>query len=313
MQKKEYVTVITLAKKFNLEILYRGKTSNKIMIPSLNRTGIELASKKIVFSNIISAVLWSGNESKFLDQLKTPAKIKEAMTNVLKLNPPVIIVTKAFHHKEILLKVAKKYTTSVLNSEMPSSQLYVTVAAWINEQLAKYTTLHGTLVNIYGTGVLLLGKSGVGKSEVAMELVKKGHIFVADDAIDVANIAGRLLGKPNAVANNFIEVRGLGILNIPKMFGVEKTQTSSNVDVIIELVTDDNVNSQIFERIGNECHYQYIEKARISYYKLPISPGRKMSDLIESAVVDFKLKQRGYNSGQDFITNYNRLNKDERK
>jgi HPr kinase/phosphorylase len=159
--------------------------------------------------------------------------------------------------------------------------------------------------------VLLTGKSGIGKSEVAMELIKKGHIFVADDAIDVANIAGRILGKPNAIANNFIEVRGLGILNIPKMFGVEKTQTSSNIDVVIELVRDDDVNSQIFERIGNENRYQYIEKAKVSYYKLPISPGRKMSDLIESAVVDFKLKQRGYNSGEDFITNYNKLNVDK--
>jgi HPr kinase/phosphorylase len=152
----------------------------------------------------------------------------------------------------------------------------------------------------------------VGKSELAMELIKKGHIFVADDAIDVANVAGRLFGIPNAIANNFIEVRGLGVLNIPKMFGVEKIQNSSNVDLIIELVRDDNVNTQTFERVGNNTQYQYVEKVKIPYYKLPITPGRKMSDLIESAVVDFKLKERGYNSGEEFIKNFNKINKSKK-
>jgi HPr kinase/phosphorylase len=104
-------------------------------------------------------------------------------------------------------------------------------------------------------------------------------------------------------------VRGLGILNIPKMFGVEKIQNSSNVDLIIELVRDDNVDKQTFERVGNNAQYQYVEKVKIPYYKLPITPGRKMSDLIESAVVDFKLKERGYNSGEDFIRNFNKVNK----
>jgi HPr kinase/phosphorylase len=137
-------------------------------------------------------------------QLKSPKLIAMAMKNVFTLHPPVIIVTEAFHHKELLKKVAAKYPTTVLSSTMPSAELYVTVAAWINEKLAQYVTMHGTLINVYGNGVLLTGKSGVGKSELAMELIKKGHIFVADDAIDVANIAGRLFCIPNAIANNFI-------------------------------------------------------------------------------------------------------------
>jgi HPr kinase/phosphorylase len=128
MSITKVITVTSLINKFNFEVLHKGSSRNKIQIPSLNRTGIELASKHTIFENIISAVLWSGNESKFLSQL-SKKKILESMSNVLDLTPPVIIVTKAFKHIELLLKLVKKYSTTILFSPMPSAQLYVTVAA----------------------------------------------------------------------------------------------------------------------------------------------------------------------------------------
>jgi HPr kinase/phosphorylase len=175
--------------------------------------------------------------------------------------------------------------------------------------MAEYRTIHGTLINVYGVGVLLQGESGVGKSEIALELVRKGHLFVADDAVDVANLADRLLGKPNAIANKFIEVRGLGILNIPRMLGIEKTQDTSNIDVIIELVVDDKKVLQ-FERLGAELKSKQLEKVLIPHYKLPITPGRKMSDLIETAVIDLKLKQHGYSSAKNYMENYKKVNRE---
>jgi HPr kinase/phosphorylase len=176
--------------------------------------------------------------------------------------------------------------------------------------MAEFKTIHGTLISVYGVGVLLQGESGVGKSEVALELVRKGHLFVADDAVDVANLADRLFGKPNAIANKFIEVRGLGILNIPRMLGIEKTQNSANIDVIIELVIDDKKTLQ-FERLGAELKTKELEKVIIPYYKLPITPGRKMSDLIETAVIDLKLKQHGYSSADDYMSNYKKVNRNQ--
>ncbi|MDR0825990.1 MAG: HPr(Ser) kinase/phosphatase [Mycoplasmataceae bacterium] len=294
--------------KFNFDVLYKGSNRNKILIPSLNRTGVELASKNVVYENIISAVLWSGNESKFLGQLRSKKAVLSAMSNVLKLTPPVIIITNAFKQKDLLMKLAHKFSTTILFSTMPSAQLYVTVAAWINEQMAEYTTVHGTLISVYGVGVLIQGESGIGKSEVALELVRKGHLFIADDAVDVAVLADRLYGKPNAVANKFIEVRGLGILNIPKMLGIEKTQDSSIIDVVIELVLDDK-KTMNFERLGTKLQHVTISKVKIPYYKLPISPGRKMSDLIETSVIDLKLKQHGYSSAEDYISNFNKVNR----
>ncbi|MDR2369030.1 MAG: HPr(Ser) kinase/phosphatase [Mycoplasmataceae bacterium] len=308
MSSQKFIPIKSLINKFNFDVLYKGSSHNKIYIPSLNRTGIELASKHTIFENIISAVLWSGNESKFLSQLSNK-KMIESMRNVLGLKPPVIIITKAFKQVDTLCKIAKKYSTTILFSPMPSAQLYVTVAAWINEQMAEYRTIHGTLINVYGVGVLLQGESGVGKSEIALELVRKGHLFVADDAVDVANLADRLLGKPNAIANKFIEVRGLGILNIPRMLGIEKTQDTSNIDVIIELVVDDKKVLQ-FERLGAELKSKQLEKVLIPHYKLPITPGRKMSDLIETAVIDLKLKQHGYSSAKNYMENYKKVNRE---
>jgi HPr kinase/phosphorylase len=174
--------------------------------------------------------------------------------------------------------------------------------------MAVFKTVHGTLISVYGVGVLLQGESGVGKSEVALELVRKGHLFIADDAVDVVNLADRLLGKPNAIANKFIEVRGLGILNIPHMLGIEKTQDFSNIDVIVELIVDDKKILQ-FERVGSTLKTKELEKVKIPYYRLPVTPGRKMSDLIETAVIDLKLKQHGYSSADDYITNYKKVNK----
>lgn len=301
------ISVRSLIKKFNFEILYKGSRNNKILIPSLNRTGIELVAGKGVYGNIISAVLWSSNESHYLQSI-TKKRANQAIEFVLKLQPPVIIITKAFHQKDVLLRLAKKHKTTILFSTWPSAQLYVTVAAWINEQMAEYKMIHGTLVSVYGMGVLLQGESGVGKSELALELVRKGHIFVADDAVDVTNLADRLYGKPNAVANKFIEVRGLGILNIPKMLGIEKTQDSTNIDLIIEIIND--ANRQIeFDRLGNKQQYKMIENVKVPYYRLPVTPGRKMSDLVETAVIDLKLKQQGYSSAEDYIRNFKKFSK----
>jgi len=171
--------------------------------------------------------------------------------------------------------------------------------------LAEYTTIHGTFINIFGTGVLIQGESGVGKSETALELIKRGHIFIADDAVDITNLAGRLFGKANIIAGNFIEVRGVGILNVSRMYGIEKTAPSSNIDVVIELAKiTDMTEDQNFERIGTKNKTKNIMGTKIPYYRLPITPGRNMADLIETVVIDLKLKNDGYNSAQEYIDNY---------
>ncbi|MDE7433999.1 MAG: hypothetical protein K2M43_02640 [Mycoplasmoidaceae bacterium] len=178
----------------------------------------------------------------------------------------------------------------------------------MNTQLANYTLIHGTLINVYGIGVLIQGESGVGKSEVAMELVKKGHLFVADDAVDVTSIGGKLHAKPNDISSSFIEVRGIGILNVPKMFGVEKVERSSDIDLVIELKkVEGTISRQGFDRVGNQIKYKKLVGEKVPYYSLPVTPGRKMSELVEAAVIDFKLKLDGYSSAQEYQKNYRKV------
>ncbi len=303
---KKSITVQQLIDQFDFQIIYKGNTRNKIEIPSLNRTGIELASK-VVFNKILTTVLWSGNENKFLASLKSEKEIMERFKFVLDLCPPAIIITRHFTYTNLLLKVAKKYKTTILRSDLTSSELYLTVAQWINVQLAKYTMVHGTLVSVFGVGVLIQGESGVGKSEIAMELIKKGHLFVADDAVDIANIGGEIYGKSNAISSSFIEVRGIGIVNVAKMFGVEKIENSATVDMIIEMKKVDNLERQEFERVGKQINYKNVMGIKVPLYTLPVTPGRKMSDLVESAVTDFKLKEDGYFSACEYLDNYKKV------
>ena len=307
---KKSITVQSLIDQFDFEVLYKGNVRNKISIPSLNRTGIELASQ-LIFNKLLTTVLWSTNESRFLDSLNL-SEVKKRFKFVLSLNPPVIIVTKHFSYTQELLSIAKDFSTVIIRSSMSSSELYLTVASWINEKLAKYTMVHGTLISVFGLGVLIQGESGVGKSEVAMELIKKGHLFVADDAVDVTNIGGKLHGKTNAVSSSFIEVRGIGILNVAKMFGVEKVEKSASIDLVVEMKkVDSNVTlqRQDFERVGKQTKYKTINGVNVPLYVLPITPGRKMSDLVETAVTDYKLKQEGYSSANEYIQNYRKVMK----
>ena len=303
---KRSITVQQLIDQFDFKILYKGNTKNKILIPSLNRTGIELASK-IVFNKILTTVLWSGNENKYLSSLKSEKEIMERFKFILELSPPTIIVTRHFEYSNLLLKVAKNYKTTILRSDLTSAELYLTVAQWINVQLASYTLVHGTLVSVFGVGVLIQGESGVGKSEIAMELIKKGHLFIADDAVDIANIGGEIYGRSNAISSSFIEVRGIGIINVAKMFGVEKIEKSSTVNMIIEMKKVDNLERQEFDRVGKQINYKNVMGIKVPLYILPVTPGRKMSDLVESAVTDFKLKQDGYFSAKEYLDNYKKV------
>ena len=163
--------------------------------------------------------------------------------------------------------------------------------------------MHGSLISVFGMGVLIIGRSGIGKSEVVVELVKKGHIFIGDDSIMITRIGKRVFGKANDITKNFIEIRGLGILNFQRIFGIEKQIKSSRVNVICELIDMDEIDkySCQFERLGNKITYNNILGVDIPFYRIPVSQGRNISDLIETAITDLKLKKQGYFSAEEFI------------
>lgn len=271
--------------------------------PGLSRPTFELFGS-FQSNPIKSAVVLGNREYSYLTSL-SPEERKEKTKRLLELQPPVLILTKSFLDPVFLKECNKEYKVPILCTDMYSNELNISIGLYISKQLAKYTIHHGVLIEVYGEGVLIIGESGIGKSEVAMEMLRKNFLFVADDAISIARIGDRLIGRPTEINKHFIEVRGIGILNVTKMYGIEKIKSSAHISIVVELINIQNNQPYNFERTGQKTRYKVIENIKVPHYVLPISSGRRSSELIESAVIDLKLKRDWqYNSGDDFVERY---------
>lgn len=190
-------------------------------------------------------------------------------------------------------KPFKDLNIPVFYSEYSKRELILTLDTYILKKTQKPERLHATMLSIFGMGVLIMGKSGIGKSEVALELINRGHLFVGDDAIDIISVAGIPIGKTPKISRDFIEVRGVGIVNVKSMFGIKSTIKEHQVDLVIELVHLDDVKISI-ERLGIEYQKQNIAYVDIPKIQVPISSGRAVAPVIESATIT--LKQRKSNN-----------------
>lgn len=307
------VSVRDIVKKFeaNLKIIDGKKNiDNQILKPGINRVGFEL-SGVFIDRNIKNIVVLGNREYTYLMGLNTKEQAKR-LNGILNLKPPMILLTKSFETPDILISANKNKQIPIVSSDMFSNDISFSIGSFVSEMLVEYQTIHGVLLEIYGEGVLLTGESGIGKSEIAMEMIKKNHMFIADDAVDVCRFGAGVIGKANKLAKNFIEVRGLGILNITKMYGIEKVKSTTELTVGIELVNIRDTKYE-FERLGTKLQTKIICGIHIPWYILPVSSGRKVGDLIESVVIDLKLKQEGYNSAEDFLNQKNIIMKNSTK
>lgn len=279
------------------QIINEGQ-EKKIVSNRITRTGLEFANF-FVHETLGAVVLWGKDEFKYLNQFDKD-KIKEIIDKIFKLEPPLVILSRSFNEYELILESAKKYNITIFATSESSSNLTNQINTFLTEKLSKKEYIHGNLIEMFGLGVLIIGPSGMGKSETSLELIKNGHMFVADDAIICRNVYGRIIGAPPKNFSGFIEVRGLGIVSVSRIFGIEKIQESTQINAIIELA---EYNPQIhsFERLGKELQYKEILGVKIPYFLLPITPGKKTSDLIEVTIAHLKLLLSGYNSFQEFI------------
>ncbi|AIV03787.1 HPr kinase/phosphatase [Candidatus Malacoplasma girerdii] len=313
------IKVAELLKRFDHEILHKGNlNTDKIYSPTLNRVGLELAycnNPNHQFHNINSTVLLGTNESEYLLSLKDVRRVEKAFKKVIDLTPPVIILCEGFDRTlgEIFKKVAvnTKAKTTIVYSSLHLHQLYLAIAGWINEQLAEYTLIHGTLMSIDGMGVLIQGESGVGKSEVALQLIRQNALFIADDAVEATNLGNKIFAKSSDIAGKFLEVRGIGLINIIQMFGVSKVKSSSTIDLVITLIKSENVQRQYFERVGEKQQYLNILNASIPHYRIPVTYGRDVANMIQAAVADYKMRSEGYNSASEYINKLNSILKNK--
>lgn len=278
------------------EIINKGN-EKEIISNRVTRTGLEFANF-FIHKDLKAVVLWGRDEYLYLKQF-SENEIEEKIDNIFNLTPPLVVLSRSFPADDLILKCARKHNVTLMATKFSSADLTNYINTFLTEKLSKKLFLHGNLLEMFGIGVLLIGKSGLGKSETSIELLKHGHMFIADDAITCSNVYNKLIGRAPKKFFGFIEVRGLGIINAGRIFGIKKIKESTQINVIIELVEYDP-QIHTFERLGKELQYKEILNVKVPYFLIPITPGKKTSDMIEVIVAQLKLILSGYNSYEEF-------------
>ncbi len=217
---------------------------------------------------------------------------------------PCVVVCRGMAPPEIMLELAAKHNVAVLGTEAQTTKFSVAAINYLSACLAPRSTLHGVLLDVYGVGVLITGESGVGKSEAALELVKRGHQLVADDVVDVCKVNdNRLTGEAPETIRHFMEIRGIGIIDIKAMFGIGAVTTTKSIDMVIHL--ENWKENKAYDRLGLTEEYTSIMDVKIPQLVLPVRPGRNLAIIIEVAARNFSLKKMGYSAAREMD---NRLN-----
>ncbi len=299
MKYDKKVTVREIANFFKLEQLTGNASAldRWTVVPDVNRPGFELSGfyKKTEPRRI---VLIGNKEREFIETM-TEKDQRERFQMITDGFTPCIIITKNNILPPILKEVAESVNFPVLRSSMETYRLMTDLITYLDEKLAREDTLSGVLMSIYGYGILLEGESGMGKSETALELIRDGHILIADDRVDVQHIHNTIYGHAPAIIKGLLEIRGIGIIDVEKMFGSVSIADMARVDMVIKLVPYEA--DAEYNRLGDETQrYTRILDVLIPTFILPISAGRNTAALIESAVSNYRLRQANF-SGSDEI------------
>ena len=237
-------------------------------------------------------------EYAYMKTLKDDIEAEEVYRNLLSRKIPCLIFCRGLVPCECLLKIAREYEIPVFGSTRDTSEFMAEVIYWLKKKLAECITIHGVLVDIYGEGVLIMGESGIGKSEAAVELLRRGHRLVSDDAVEIRKISDdTLIGTSPELTKHLIELRGIGILDVKTIFGVESVKPSQTIDCVVKLVEWDK--NTFFDRMGLEDNYIEFLGNQVVCYTIPIRPGRNLAVILEAATINFRAKKLGYNAAQD--------------
>lgn len=305
MEKKKSITIFEYANHFGL-IWVNGDVeamNRPITSKSVNRPGLELAG---YFDYPISTrlILLGNKECSYINKMK-PKDLEASLDFLMDEKSPGLVVCGQDTIHPTILKLAKKKNFPVFSSTRKTSELLIDSVMYLDEALSPSTSIHGTLVDIFSTGVVLMGGSGIGKSETALELIKRGHHLVSDDRVDINYIRGKLIGKAPSLLVNMMEVRGIGIIDVSKMFGVNTVIPSKSIELVIKLVHLEDDNE--IERLGTTSKYKEILNQRVPLITIPVTGARSVSEIVEVAVTNFKLKKSGYDSTYQFEERMNEL------
>ncbi len=298
------IRIVDVIKGLKLDIIAGESGINReVSNQSISKPGIELAGMFDFYEHDRIQVIGS-KESTFFKNLNE--EDQDARVNKLfEKNPPAFIFSKNVTVPEIFIKYSEKYKIPVLKSSYTTSSLFSELYDLLQARLAERTSMHGVLMDINGVGVFITGKSGVGKSEVALELIRRGYILVADDLVEMYQLEkGVIIGEAPDMLKRYLEIRGVGIVNVVYLFGVKSYRSDKKISLIVELEKWDGEIQ--FDRLGLSEEYRQIFDTNISYAQIPITEARNTATLIEAAAYHYKAKLLGFNSADEFNESLNK-------
>ncbi len=300
MKTNYSVSLGKIVKEFSLQILSAPEDIAQIMIttPEINRPGLQMAGYFEFFDEKRIQIIGKSEES-FLGRF-TPEKALQRVEELFSHKPAAVVICRNLEFSEKYIELAKKYNVPLLRTKDSTSSFSSALIAFLNLNLAPRVTRHGVLVEVYGEGILLLGESGVGKSETAIELVKRGHRLIADDAVEIRRVSDKsLVGTAPDNIRHFIELRGIGIINASRIFGAGAVKLTEKIDLIINIEQWD-VN-KVYDRMGLENQTTSILDMEIPSLTIPVKPGRNLAVIIEVAAMNNRQKKLGYNAAEDLL------------
>ena len=293
------VPLTTLVKEFKLEVAHQASDYEEIQltVADVSRPGLQLSGYFDHFEPMRLQVL--GNvEISYLQKL-TQAEREKAMDRYYAYKFPAMLVTRYNPLEPVCMELAKKHDITVLRCHEATSTIVSAIVAYLSAALAPRITRHGVLMEVYGEGILLLGESGMGKSEAAVELLKRGHRLIADDAVEIRKVSGStLIGSAPALIRNYVELRGIGIVNVAKLFGMGAVKSENEINLVVNVVPWNN--HETYDRVGLEEQYMEILGVQVPMNTIPITPGRNLAVILEVAAMNNRQRQMGYNPAKEF-------------
>ena len=299
------VPLATLVSEFGLQIAHESTdySTIRLTVEDVARPGLQLAGFFDHFEPMRLQIM--GNvEMTYLNKLTSEERAR-ILDRLFSYHFPAMLIARNIEPTAELLAMAVKHNTTVLRSAEPTSTLISAIITYLNSALAPRITRHGVLMEIYGEGILLVGDSGIGKSEAAIELLKRGHRLIADDAVEIKKVGNNaLIGTAPELIRNYIELRGIGIINVAKLFGIGAIKLDNQINLVVKIVPWNT--QEVYDRLGLEDQFTDILGVKIPMNTIPITPGRNLAVILEVAAMNNRQRRMGYNPALEFTEQINR-------
>ncbi len=305
MPNRNGVLLKSLVEYLNLEIVFRSEDYDtvRLTVEDLSRPGLQLVGYLEHFEPLRLQVMGNAEVS-YLSGL-TAQDRRNSYDRIFSYKFPALLFARNLPVDEECLEMAKKHNISVIRSPEATGIAINTVIDYLQVALAPSITRHGVLMEIYGEGLLLIGESGIGKSEAAVELLKRGHRLIADDAVDIRKTAeNTLVGTAPELIRNYVELRGIGIVNVAKLFGMGAVRGENNIDLVVNIVPWNT--QEVYDRVGLEDQHMEILGVKIPMNTIPITPGRNLAVILEVAAMNNRQRKMGYNPALEFTQQIDR-------